>query len=127
MGKDIPDTVKEILLEDIADNGDIMHACSGEPANYAGIAAVSLGSVALTEGDGNGDYTLGDGDVSGRKLTVALQTITPTGDGNVTHIVIADSVAMVLKAVTTCTSFAVLTGVDFNIASFDICEVSDAA
>ncbi len=104
-----------------------MHVCSGEPANYAGIAAVTLGNVALTTGDGGGDYTIGAGDTSGRKLTVAQQTITPTGTGNVTHIVIADSVGSVLKVVTTCTSFAVAVGVDFNVAAFDVVEVRDAA
>lgn len=126
MGKNIPDLVKDTLTNDIADNGNVMHACSGEPANYAGIAAVTLGNVVLATGVGGGVYTEAAGDVSGRKLTVALQTITPSGSGNVTHIVIADSVGLVLKAVTTNTLFAVVIAVNFNVAQFDIVEVRDA-
>lgn len=127
MGVKIPDAVKDVLLDHIADTGDILHACSGEPGNYAAIAGVTLGNIALTEGDGNGDYTKGDGDTSGRKLTLAMQTITGTDDGDATHLVIADSVAEVIKAITTCNAFTISTGVDFDLAAYDVVEVRDAA
>lgn len=126
MGVNIPDAVKETLLDDIADNGDILHICSGEPANYAGIAAVSLGSVALTEGDGNGDYTIGDGDTSGRKLSLSQQSITPTDTDDATHLAIADSVAEELLAVNTCSTYSVTTGVAVIVSAYDIVEVRDA-
>lgn len=51
-----------------------VHACSAEPANHAGIAAVSLGSYTITAGAGNGDWTIADGDTSGRKLTLGAQS-----------------------------------------------------
>jgi len=124
MGKKIPDDVKDKSLEDIADNGDTLDLCTAEPANFAGIAAVSLGQVTLTEGDGNGDYTIGDGDASGRKLTVAVQAVTGTGTGTATHIVISDSVAEVIKAITTGSIPVVDTEV-VNLEAFDICEIRD--
>ena len=127
MAVNIPDAVKEQLLDYIADTGDTLYICTDEPANYAGIAAVEVGSVALTEGDGNGDYTIGDGDTSGRKLTLAQQTVTPDDTDSVTHIVIADDVGEELLAVNTCSSYAVTNGVDVVIASYDIVEVRDAS
>ena len=41
-------------------------ACSGQPPNFAGIAAVKLGEVVMTLAD----YTLAAGDVSGREITI---------------------------------------------------------
>ncbi len=83
--------------------------CSGEPANFAGIAAVTLAAVTLTAGDGNGDYTIADGTTSGRKVTVAQQaTISISASGTATHISYDDGSA--LQAVTTCTSQALTSG-----------------
>jgi len=48
--------------------------CSAEPANFAGIAAVSLGNYTLTAGDGGGDWTIANGDTSGRKITLGAQS-----------------------------------------------------
>jgi hypothetical protein len=81
------DANMDAMLANIANNADALHVCSGQPANFEGIAAVELASVALTVGDGNGDYTVGDGDASGRKLTVAAQNgLTVDADGTATHI-----------------------------------------
>lgn len=49
-------------------------ACTAEPANYAGIAAVRVGSYTLTAGLGGASWTAADGDTSGRKLTLAAQS-----------------------------------------------------
>jgi hypothetical protein len=51
-----------------------VHACTAEPANHAGIAAVSLGSYTLTAGTGNGDWLIANGDTSGRKVTLLAQS-----------------------------------------------------
>ena len=64
MAKATPDAVLDLILDNIA-TSTILHVCSGEPANYAGIAAVSLADVVMTAGDGNGDYTKGNGDTNG--------------------------------------------------------------
>lgn len=83
--------------------------CSAEPANFAGIAAVALADSVLTAGDGGGDWTIADGDVSGRKITVAEQANVPVDtSGTATHIAYDDGVT--LLRVTTCTSQALTAG-----------------
>lgn len=49
-------------------------ACTAEPANFAGIAAVSVGNYTLTAGAGNGDWLVADGDTSGRKVSLTAQS-----------------------------------------------------
>jgi hypothetical protein len=49
-------------------------ACTAPPANFAGIAAVSVGNYTLTAGTGNGDWLIADGDTSGRKITLLAQS-----------------------------------------------------
>ena len=108
MAKATPDAVLDVMLTDIA-LSSILHVCSGEPANYAGIAAVALADVALTPGDGNGDFVIAD-HTSGRKLTVAQQAaIDIDASGTATHIVLAvGGVTDVIKQITTCTSQALV-------------------
>lgn len=114
----------DAMLANIADNADMLHVCSGQPANYAGIAAVLLAEVALTVGAGNGDYTLADGDTSGRKLTVAAQSaVSITATGTATHVALSDGAA-VLYYVTTCTSQALTSGGTVDVPAWDV-EVAD--
>lgn len=76
-----------------------VHVCTAGPANHAGIAAVSVGNYTVTAGDGNGDWTIANGDTSGRKITLGAQSGnngTATGaandlactDGTTLHLVI---------------------------------------
>lgn len=108
MAKATPDAVLDLILINIA-LSDELYVCSGEPANYAGIAAVALAAVALTPGDGNGDFTIAN-HTSGRKLTVAQQAAIPIDvTGTATHIVLAVGGATdVIKQITTCTSQALV-------------------
>ena len=107
MAKATPDAVLDLILTDIA-LSSILHVCSGEPANYAGIAAVSLASVVLTPGDGNGDFVIAD-HTSGRKITVSQQAdIDIVTSGTATHIALAVTASSTLKQVTTCTSQALV-------------------
>lgn len=97
MGKASSDGYIDGGLDAIA-GSTVLHVCSAEPANFAGIAAVTLADVIVD----SGDFTKAAGDVSGRKLTVAQQSAVPidnTGDAN--HIVLTDGTDI---AVTTCTS-----------------------
>lgn len=121
MAKSIPDAVMDVALNDIKNNANIMHGCSAQPANYAGIAAVSLGSVALS----SADFTLADGDLSGRKITVAAKSITWSTGGKVNHIVIADSINSAIKAITTIPEFAVVASEITPISACDIWEIRD--
>lgn len=64
-----------------------LHFCSAQPDIYADIATYSLGSVVID----SGDFSVANGDVSGRKCTIAQQTgITPTSDGIVSCIIAGD-------------------------------------
>jgi hypothetical protein len=86
----IPNSVYDAALAKIA-TGDRVNFCSAEPADYAGIAAVRLDSAPLTPGAGNGDWTIADGDESGRKLTLEEQTgLDPDSAGTVTWLAIDD-------------------------------------
>ena len=124
MAKAIPDAVLDVLLDEIA-TGTRIVVCSGQPANYAGIAAVALAEAALTPGAGNGDFTIANGDVSGRKLTVAQQTgLDIDVSGDATHVSIDDGSS--LLAVTTCTTQTLTSGGTVTIPAWDI-EVSDPA
>lgn len=125
MAKACPDAVMDVFLEEIAE-ADELYVCSGEPANYAGIAAVALATVALTPGSGNGDFTIANGDTNGRKLTIAQQAAIPIDtSGTATHIALAVGGATdVLKYVTTCTSQALVDTGTVTVPAWDI-ELAD--
>lgn len=102
-----PTTVLDAGLNGIA-ACNVQHFCSSQPATYAGIAAVSLGSVSMTPVT---DYTLANGDVSGRKVTVTAKSGVAVGTtGTATHLVLALTTDSTLRLVTTCTSQAVTSG-----------------
>ena len=100
-----------------------MVACSAQPANYAGIAAVALADVTLA----GGDFTKANGDTSGRKVTVAAKASVPIDvSGTATHIALDDGTT--LRYVTTCTSLALTSGAGntVNFPAWDV-EVADPA
>lgn len=122
MAKFAADGVMDAALDVIA-TCTRMVVCSGQPANFAGIAAVALADVTLTAGDGNGDYTIGNGDTSGRKITVAQQASIPIdASGTATHIALDDGTT--LQFVTTCTSQALTSGGTVTVPAFDD-EIAD--
>ena len=83
----------------------------------------SLASVTLTAGDGNGDYTIGDGDTNGRKITIAEQAdVTVTSSGTARHIVL--SLSGTIKLTTTCTEQELTSGNTVTIPAFDD-EIAD--
>lgn len=118
MAKAIPDTILDLMLDQA--EGNTIHITSAQPANYAGIAA-----VVLAQGSA-GAYTAANGDVSGRKNTMAAVTGLPiTNTGTATHVVISDG-ASTLKLITTCTSQALTSGgtVDTSTWSHEITDPS---
>lgn len=79
-------------LADIADNADQLHFSSVAPASLTpgGDISGSLGFVALSLGDGNGDWSIGAGIDSGdRKLTLESQEITTNAEGGTVLTIIA--------------------------------------
>lgn len=122
MAKKADNSTFDAMLAKIATSVNLT-VTSAEPANYAGIAAVALADVVLTAGDGNGDYTIADGDVSGRKLSVLQQaSIAIDSSGTATHVCLDDGVTLLY--VTTCTSQALTAGGTVTVPQWDI-EVAD--
>lgn len=85
----------------IFNDGDLMTACSAEPTTRTeAVTTYALADVALTPGT---DFTIADGDTSGRKCTVAAKagvTVDVTGDA--THVAVVDGTRLLY--VTTCTT-----------------------
>jgi hypothetical protein len=124
MAKNVPDTTLDVLPTKIA-TAVRLSVCASEPANYAAIAAATLANVALTPGNGNGDFTIANGDTNGRKVTVLAQNAIPiTSSGTANHVVLDDGSAIIL--ITTCTAQALTSGGTVSTPAFDD-EVADAA
>jgi hypothetical protein len=103
MGKSLHDDVLDAALDEIA-TANILTVCNAEPTDRTeATATYKLADVVVTAGDGNGDFTVANGDSSGRKVTVAEQAaIDVDTTGTATHIALCDGSD--LLAVTTCTS-----------------------
>lgn len=128
MAKAAPDATIDAMLDTIA-LADEMYVTDAQPTSYADIgvgATVLVGPISLTPGDGNGVFTIGDGDTSGRKVTVAAQSgASVVASGTATHVVLATGGATdLLRYVTTCTSQALTSGNTANVGAWDV-EVQD--
>ena len=118
MAKAVDDTVLDGALN-IIDNTTRMVACSGQPANFAGIAAVALADVVMAPGD----FTDANGDTNGRKVTVAAKSgVSVDTNGTATHVSMDDGTTLLY--VTTCTSQALTAGNTVNFPAWDI-EIAD--
>lgn len=92
MGFFANDYVLEGALERIAE-ADRLFLCSDEPATYnEASSTMMLAQDTLTPGDGNGDFTVADGDSNGRKVTVDARTIaSASNSGTANHVALCDS------------------------------------
>lgn len=121
MGKWANDNVMENGLNWIKNNCNEMHICSQQPTNFTeATSTYSLGSVAMS----SSDFTLADGDTSGRKLTVAGKEISVSADGTITHVALVDTSTSTLMYVTTTNSESVSAGNTANVGSWDV-EIGD--
>lgn len=123
MAKSLNDAVIDAALAKVA-TGTILTVCSTQPTTRTeAVTTYKLADIAMTAGDGNGDYTIGDGDVSGRKLAVAQQAdIDIDSSGTALHVAICDGTDLLL--VTTCTSQALTSGGTVTVPTFDY-EITD--
>ena len=121
MPKFAPDDVLDAALDEIA-TADTLYICTDQPANFAGIAALALASIAVDAGD----FTKANGDTSGRKLTVAGQSGIPiTSSGDADHAVLANAAQSRLLYVTVTDAPQQLTaGGTLTTGSWDI-EIAD--
>jgi len=121
MAKKVSDSVLDAALDKIAEC-DLLVLCEGEPADYAaattdkGSGGVALGEIALD----SGDFTKADGDVSGRKLTVAQQTpVAVDVSGDWDHVALVDNDTAELRLVTMLPN-AAISAVDQGTQTFTI-------
>jgi len=116
MAKYMNPNVIDLALNDIKTNANKLVVCAQQPTTFAEAnVTYALGSVAMT----SADYTLANGDVSGRKVTVAAKAAVPvTVSGTATHVALIDTVNSVLKLVTTTTSTAVAAAGTVDVGSF---------
>lgn len=125
MAKFVTDSAMDALLAYIA-TGTHVAVCSAQPTTYAQVATYKLAEGTITAGDGNGDWTIADGDSSGRKVTLAQQAdLSIDTSGTATHVAVDDGSSELLL-VTTCTSQALTSGGTVTVPSFKD-EVADAA
>lgn len=114
------------LHPDVLDNGlstitaatKTLHICSSEPANFAGVAGVSLGNkTGLSVGSPE------DRTPSGRKVVVAAITTggSVTGTGSASHWAIVDTAnSKLLAAYSLSSPQSVTSGNSFTLPAFDI-------
>lgn len=87
------DLVLDNGLDHARVNAQTIHACSAEPADYAGVAAVSLGSTTLV------NAALSDRTGGGREVVCTPQSgATYDASGTVSHYAIVDDTGTTLLA-----------------------------
>jgi hypothetical protein len=125
MAKWANDNVMDAALAYV-DDATLLTVCSAQPTTYAEASSTyKLADVVMTAGAGGGDYTLANGDSSGRKLTVAQQAnMDIDSSGNATHIALSISGSSTLVYVTTCTTQALTAGGTVTVPAWDI-EIAD--
>lgn len=116
MAKYINPNILDLALNDIRSNANRMVLCTQQPTTFAEAnATYALASVAMAPAD----YTLANGDVSGRKITVAAKSAVPvTVSGTGAHVALIDTTNSVLKFVTTTASTAVASGGTVDIGTW---------
>jgi len=124
MGKKVDDSVIDAALNEIKNKCTLMTACSGEPLNFAAAnvgGAAFLADVAMT----GADFTVANGDVSGRKVAVASKAgVTVDNTGTADHVALLDTVNSTLLYVTTCTSLGLTSGSTLTLGAWDV-EIAD--
>lgn len=118
-----PDGVMDAAF-DFVDLADVLRVCSVLDATptHAEIVTATLASVAIVPGT---DFTKADGDVSGRKVTVAAKSsVAVTASGTAEQVVLTTTSGSVVRYVTTCTSQALTSGNTVNIPAWKI-EITD--
>ena len=107
----IPDPIIDDQLA--VSEGTQCHVCSGEPANYAGIAAVELATAAIS-----GSYSKADGTPDGRANTLPGQAdLNIDTDGTATHYAISNGTDTLYCVATISNPQALSTGGTVSVAS----------
>lgn len=101
--------------------------CSTQPTTYAQANSTTGYMLAKSDVITSTDFTLADGDVSGRKISVAAQnSITVSANGTAQHVAWIGSTGSTLLLVTTCTSQSLTAANLVNIPAHDF-EIQDVS
>lgn len=112
----IADYILDLALSELDTATATLHICSSEPANYAGIAAVQLGTKTSLSIGAPGDRT-----PNGRKVTVASFTDgAVSATGTATHWAISKNGTTLMATGALSASQAVTNGNTFSLPAFDI-------
>ena len=121
MGKSLSDAVLDGSLALVV--GDQISVCTTEPLTYN--EAVVTYKLAISTGVLAGDFVIADGDVSGRKSTIAAQlAVTIDTTGTATHVAITNLAGTLLKVVTTATSQLLTAAGTVDVGTFKV-EIAD--
>ena len=122
MAKSVHDEVLDGALNVIKSNATTMIACSAQPTTLTeATTTYALADVPMA----TGDFTLANGDASGRKLTVAAKSnVTVDASGSYNHVALVDGTRLLY--VTTGTSQALTAGNTVSFPAWDI-ELADPA
>lgn len=124
MAKVVHDDVLDAALGYIRDNANELVLLNADPGTSYTQAhsAYALGRITVN----SADFTLGDGDSSGRKVTTAAQSsIGIDSTGNCNHVAINDTDNSKVLLVTTVTSQSLTSGNAASTPAFDD-EIADA-
>lgn len=123
MAKYANDDVMDGALAVVA-TGTTITICNAQPTNRTeAITTYSLADTTVTPGDGNGDFTIANGDTNGRKLTIEPQSaFVVDTSGTATHVAICDGTRLLY--VTTCTSQVLTSGNTVSTPAWKI-EIAD--
>lgn len=114
MAKWANDSVLDAALNKISTANQII-VCAGQPTSRADALSKALASTSTS----GGDFTKANGDVNGRKVTVAQKnTISITANGDADHVALVDSSDLLY--VTTADTQALTTGNTVTLPSWSI-------
>jgi len=120
MGKAIPDAILDSFLANFS-AGTRISLLTGEPANFAAIAGLSLANDPLVAGD----FVVSNGAVSGRRVTIAQQSdLLINSTGTATHVAIDDGTNLLAVTTTAAEPLTANGANTISILPFDI-EVRD--
>jgi hypothetical protein len=112
----IADYILDLALAELDTATSTLHLCSGEPANYAGIAAVLLGAKTSLSIGAPADRT-----PNGRKVTVAsFSDGSVSATGTASHWAISKSGSTLMVAGALASPQSVTNGNTFSLPAFDI-------
>jgi len=126
MAKLMPDGILDLLHAEIRKQVTGISVCSTQPTTYA--EATTTYKLADVNGVTSTKFTLGNGDTSGRKITLAAQNgLTVDTTGTAAHVAWWSTTGSgLLVMVTTCTTQALTTGNTVNVPAHDF-ELRDLA